>query len=102
MITVGLVKELFFIASVAKQQINCAIKPDGNYAPIELKVYPAGVLEVDYCGQLIWKETIDGPTSMFGIESCDSISRIIVCIDYGTDWSAHKWEETLDIIPSQE
>jgi hypothetical protein len=96
MITVGLINEVFFIAHFLKQKIGTSICPLGGYEPVHFTVSPEGELEVSYKEQTIWKENIHGPESMFGIESCDSIARILVCIDNGTDWSEHAWKENLD------
>ena len=96
MITVGLVKELYFIASHSNQTIGCDISYLGGYSKIHVTVCPSAELIVAYKGQEIWREEISSDSSMFGIESCDTISRIIVCIDNGTDWSIHKWQEKLD------
>jgi hypothetical protein len=81
MVTVGLVKELYFITVVFKRPIDCFLgHPDSGDA-IHLRIQD-GVLEVRYHGMLIWHEGIeDEATSFFGIESCDAISRIIACLN---------------------
>lgn len=99
MITVGLVKELLFIAKHFKKNA-CAFIGLYELGFVELTVSPEGGLQVQYKGQVIWQEMVETDTSMFGVESCDSISRIITCIDNGTDWSEHAWKDSLDKIPS--
>lgn len=80
MITIGLVKELYFISSVLNTSFDFFIgHPDSQYS-ILLRVKDK-VLEIQYAGQWIWKETIEGDTSYFGVESCDTISRIITSIN---------------------
>lgn len=98
MITIGLVKELHFIAATFNHGIHSIIRATQfvNH-DIHIKVSPDGKLEVEYFDFKIWQETIDGPTSMFGVESCDTIFKIINCIDNGVDWSVHKWKENIDI-----
>jgi hypothetical protein len=82
MITVGLIKELYFVSEVLKTQVESSIRSTLNPVPILIKIHN-NVLEVEYFGFPIWKESIDGDTAFFGVESCDSISRIIACINNG-------------------
>lgn len=96
MITVGLIKELFYISVFFQNTIETSIKMADGYSPVNVVVTPIGKLTVFYKDQKIWSETISGETNMFGVESCDSIARIIVCIDNNTDWSQYKWQESLD------
>jgi len=84
MITVGLVKELHFIASAIQDVFYLKLfKGERNDNELCLKMTPAGQLNVWYDGHEIWSEKVDGVTSFFGVESCDAIARIIVCIDNG-------------------
>ncbi len=96
MITVGLVKEIFYIARVLNKTFYYEVTENTHHnwilRPMEtltVKVTPAGELEVWYRNHHIWGETVEGATSFFGVESCDSISRIIACIN-NDDYS---WKE---------
>lgn len=85
MITVGLVKELYYIAAILRQEYCIQINPvwDGLKVSkfLEVKITPDGWLNVWYQTEHIWREQVEGETSFFGIESCDAISRIVACID---------------------
>lgn len=76
MITVGLIKELEYIQKYTKQVINVTfnLKFSLNI------VINNGYMNLYYKNNHIWGETVTNE-SMFGIESCDSISRILACID---------------------
>lgn len=92
MITIGLVKELFFIAAFTKREVNVEFElaNDGfGHAPLKVIVKPNGEMDTWYCGNHIWNETVEGEDSFFGVESCDSISRIVSCIDNGDPF----WKE---------
>ena len=82
MITVGVIKELYFIAAVLKTEVKASISSSFNIPPIEIKIHN-NQLDIWYCSQHIWQESIEGETAFFGIESCDAISRIISCINNG-------------------
>ncbi|MEY2859193.1 MAG: hypothetical protein RLZZ74_3506 [Cyanobacteriota bacterium] len=75
-----------------KQNLSAEIELFGH-RPLAIKI-TNGVLELFY-GQLqIWRESIEGSDSFFGIESCDAIARIIVCIDNRDDtWHKYKYIE---------
>jgi hypothetical protein len=83
MLTVGLVKELYFIANILKSPAIMSLNLAGRdkNSPVEVFVFPDSLLTVYYKGKLIWSERVEGETSFFGIESCDSISRAIACLD---------------------
>jgi hypothetical protein len=93
MITVGLVKEIFFIAKVLGKPIQVTIsRKRAEMAPLEIQVTPDANMVVFYRATQIWSEKVDGAESFFGVESCDTISRIIACID-NNDIS---WREKYD------
>jgi len=96
MITVGLVKELLFIAQVFRRSFNIDLKIQGAPKPLQIFVSPDAQLKVWYNNEQIWEETIEGDTSFFGVESCDTISRIVFCIDNGSPWKQYAWKESLD------
>lgn len=104
MITVGLVKELFYIASALKTDVQASLSTNFN-TPLNIKIHK-NVLQVWYQDWHIWTETVEGDTSFFGVESCDSISRIIACMNNNDMQSAQKlmfYEDSmnsLDKIPS--
>ena len=83
MITVSLIKELFFIAAFIKREVWSGLSCGREELPFPLKVRlkPDGELDVWYRGHHIWNENVEGESSFFGVESCDSIARIIACID---------------------
>jgi hypothetical protein len=80
MITVGLVNELAFLASTFKREVKVEITL-GAESITTLTIDPKGLLNAHYKGYHIWQETVYGDASFFGVESCDSISRIMACID---------------------
>jgi hypothetical protein len=90
MITVGICKEIFWIASVLKMEINLTFHLEYE---LDVRVTPNAIMELKYNNELIWRELIDGDNSMFGVESVCSISRIISCIDNNTDWIQYKYIE---------
>jgi hypothetical protein len=94
MITVGIVLELYFIAFTLKQPFRLELTPESEWqtdvrSPLTLRVTPNGILDVWYRNTHIWNEKVQGDDSFFGIESCDSISRILACIDA----KDHSWKE---------
>ena len=97
MITVGLVKELHFIAARFDTQLTCILS-NLSFKSSFLLTINANHLTVHYNNQIIWEEDIVGAATFFGIESCDTIARIATCIDNGTDWSDHRWNENLDFL----
>lgn len=85
MITVGLVREFHFISEVLGTPlfINIASQRTKSQVGVGIK---DGVLEVFYdLNNKIWKEDISTDASMFGVESCDTIARIIHLIDNGSE-----------------
>jgi hypothetical protein len=88
MITVGLAKELYFISKVTNQEYTVQLYPSPRENSIlsqilTLKIKPTGQMDIYYRDKHIWRETVEGETSFFGIESCDSISKIIQAIYAG-------------------
>lgn len=100
MITVGLVKELHFLAHVFHDTYTVDLKREQSPHVLKIKINAAGDLDVFYGENHIWYEKVEGDSSFFGIESCDTISRIMACIDNGTTWDHLKWQDSLDKIPS--
>ena len=84
MITIGLIKELYFIAKVTRQVFFTEILVEGANPllhTLRMRINPEGELDVWYRSVHIWNEIVEGDESFFGVESCDSISRIVACID---------------------
>lgn len=84
MITVGLISELRFISKQLRAPISSTITCEQIKAPINIEIKEQ-VLNLYYLGYHIWKEALDDASSMFGIESCDNIRKIIILIDKGDD-----------------
>lgn len=78
MITVGFVKEAFYIAKLLQRYITIDLKID-PWNTTRIGITKDGMLEVSYNNSKIWKEEL-GDAFFFGIESIDTISRIIACI----------------------
>jgi hypothetical protein len=94
MLTIGLAKEMFFVAHVLGDSFYFKIfKGEKQDNEMCVKMTPEGRMTVWYQGKEIWQEVIDGPESFFGIESCDTIARIVACIDNGTSWDQYRWKE---------
>ena len=80
MITVGLVQEISFISKFFETPMYLKIatpKASGVLNVILKDEY----LELIYKQNKIWKEKVSGAESMFGIESCETILKIISLID---------------------
>lgn len=93
MITVGLIKEFYYISTVLKTPVVAAVRINGMKAPLDIKI-SSGCLDLWYRDLHIWRETIEGTTSFFGVESCDAISRIIVSLEAGDpNWSNYRYIE---------
>lgn len=86
MITVGFINELNYISNVLNVPVKCAISIPYAKKSLMIEVKD-NYFELDYDSSRIWREEIMSPSSMFGIESCDSISKIIYMIDNNIeDW----------------
>lgn len=88
MFTVGLVKELAFIALQKGQKVLCTIGYDNIFETdkLEIVITPDMIMSLYFYdnrnsqSHFIWREKVDGDDSFFGIESADTVSRIISCI----------------------
>lgn len=85
MITVGLVNELRFISKALKTPIHSTLKSERMKHEIQIQIKEQ-VLEIWYLGYYIWKESLDDATTMFGVESCDTLAKIINMIDHDVDY----------------
>ena len=84
MITVGLIKEVHFIACIFGRPVLLDFRLGADTQSLNIEVNEDNLF-IRYAGQEIWKERLSGADSGFGIESCDNISRIIACLDAGDD-----------------
>jgi len=78
MITVGLIKELQFISSSLKTPLLLTIAST-SFPNITVQIENE-TLTLTYLGHLIWREKVLGDSSFFGVESCDTIARIMVLL----------------------
>lgn len=92
MVTVGIVKELNFISVMLRTPVDVILTSQVS-DPIHIKINN-NMVDIEYHDQHIWHETIEGDASFFGVESCDTVSRIIACINNDSDWSQYRWTET--------
>lgn len=94
MITVGLINELIFISDAFKSPISVSVKVDKINHPILLAI-DGDFLNLEYNGAAIWSEDIKSPSSLFGVESCDTIARILFHIDAGDEaWKDMCYKES--------
>ena len=91
MITVGLVNELRFMSLALKQPLSIHLEGLGMKGMLSVDLKD-GILFAFYRGIPIWLEDVSSDISMFGVESCDSIARIIRLIDSGDEI---KWKELM-------
>ena len=84
MITVGLIKELRFLACASKSPVVVHLHTSFSQGRISIKV-TEDRLKVFYGKDEIWVESLEDSISMFGVESCDTLARIIGLIDSGDD-----------------
>jgi hypothetical protein len=92
MITVGLVKELEFMSRAMEEDISLLMWIAGRRVGVEVS---ENRVVVSYGGEVIWDENVHGEGNWFGIESCDTIYRIIKCIDKEEPWKEkYEWKKS--------
>ncbi len=92
MITVGIVKELEFMSRVLRQDVSTLVWVGRRKIGIETS---ENRVVISYGGEIIWDENVYGEGNWFGIESCDTIYRIIKCIDDEEPWrEKHEWKKS--------
>jgi len=92
MITVGIIRELEFMAKAVDSDVYVVMRIANKN--ISMKIWDNSVI-ISYEGRKIWEENIYGEANWFGIESCDSIARIISCIDKGESWQeSYGWNKS--------
>jgi hypothetical protein len=95
MITVGLINELRFISKSLRIPVSSTIKSELFKSHVDIHIKEQ-VLDLWYLGYHIWKEPLDDVASMFGVESCDNIYKILALIDKGDDsWRELRYIEKL-------
>lgn len=87
MITVGLVTELRFISKSLRTPVEISLLTVRSKLPIQVNVQDDW-LRVYYNGLSIWTESLEDGVSMFGVESCDNLMKIILLMDAG---DTDKW-----------
>ena len=88
MITVGLIKELQFISEALKTPVKVCLGCGEIKSTLNIEI-KNDIFEAWYLGYRIWNENIKDDISMFGVESCDAIAKIIFGIDIGSE----SWRE---------
>lgn len=91
MITTGFIREAAFIVSHAGKDLNFRISSEIEFPMMEnidIFLSKEGIMSISYNNDHIWKEDL-GEHGFFGVESTDSISRIIACINN----SDNSWKE---------
>ena len=90
MITLGICKEIFYLAKVLNYTYNVEIIGPHLY-PIVIIMNSEGIMDIWYNKNHIWTEKVDGEDSFLGVESMDSISRCIKCIDNNSEWKNYTY-----------
>lgn len=92
-ITIGIIQELHFVAKSLHTSVVAALKTDLIQQPIFVKI-DGDILEITYDSKQIWRENLRQPQSMFGVESCSEIAKIVFLIDNkNSDWQKHIYIE---------
>lgn len=91
-ITVGLVKELFFVSEMLKTPIDVLIQTNRTKLPLKISVRDA-ILNIWYSENHIWNESLSEGITMFGIESVSTIFEIVMLIDNGAPWKHLMYQE---------
>lgn len=94
-ITVGICKELGYIAKISGSYTTAILQSD-PWVKLKIGVSNSLMMEIWYNDIKIWAESLDD-SNMFGIESIDSISRIISCLDNKDQTWASKYPSPEDI-----
>ena len=87
MITLSFVREVAFFSKFFKTKASCELKI-GDYPPLTVSVEKDEV-SVFFLNKLIWQESINKASSNFGVESCDTILKIMKLAQEGKDWSMY-------------
>lgn len=93
MITVGLVQEIGFISKYLGTPLYLKLASEITSGILDI-VFKDGYLELYFKQNKIWREKILFEESMFGIESCTEIARIISLIEKNDiSWKEHCYFE---------
>lgn len=82
MITVGLIKELLFIHKALKTPVEVHLSINVSLEPLRV-VINNDCLKLFYRNFNIWTESLEEGVSMFGVESCDNVAKILAILDSG-------------------
>lgn len=88
MITVSLVHELNFISKHLDRKVVATLEVGEYSRPITISI-EKDKLSVEYMNNLIWSESISKASSNFGVESCDSILKIMKRVRQGESWEMY-------------
>lgn len=88
MITVGLVNEIQFISEFLKTPVYLKFATEKTSGVLNI-IFKDGAIELFYKQNRIWKEKVSQVESMFGIESCETILKIIALIENNDE----KWKD---------
>jgi hypothetical protein len=89
-ISVGLIREMEFISTFLKIPVHFTFHLKYN---LDIFIKDKK-MELKYNNIPIWKENVL-PDGMFGLESCDSISRLINAYDNSGDWKKYCYFESV-------
>ena len=94
-VTVGLINELRFISKRLGTPIESTLKLDQIKQELRINIKD-DKLTLFYLDNHIWTESLEEDISMFGVESCDNIAKIITLIDMGDglSWRELAYHET--------
>jgi hypothetical protein len=88
MITVGLVNELRFLVHSLKTRVEASVRSGSMSRSLHIDL-DREKINIYYGGYLIWRENIEEGISMFGIESCQTISQIVFLFDKNDE----RWQD---------
>lgn len=93
MITVGFIQELGFISKYLKTPLYLKMASEITSGVLDI-LLKDGYLELYYKENKIWREKLFFEESMFGIESCSEVAKIISLIEENDDsWKNHCYFE---------
>jgi len=85
MITVSLIKELEFVSSIYGGKLQASIKMGEGIPEVKIQIEKSK-LTIFFLNKTIWQESISEASSNFGIESCETIARIMGKALKGEEW----------------
>jgi len=92
MITVGVVREIAYMSQRVGEPLYISMHLADKLFGLKVE---ENKVWISYQGQAIWEENIYGEGNWFGIESCDTIARIVDLIDNDEPWQEkHGWKKS--------